>query len=236
MGSWRQLSCLQLGQLVQHRFGPQPWNPRAGASGWRGVGLQQAWALDSPAQGLLPGFLWADQIPAAGDRLGQGKQHQLPNGLAGLALPGAAGAEQGGGGLHRRKEKKRPPLAPTKPPGQGRQQGARLGLDPAALPARQVAGAWANHWGKCSPLRRTTADPEPQQTNRVKKPGLGPRPGLSLWLLSLWLLGLRQERAAWLRARSAAPATHAGPAAADRAHQRGPDTRGWRAGPPLPGG
>ena len=89
-----------------------PRNPRAGVSGWRGVGLQRAWALDNPAQGLLPGFLWADQIPAAGDRLGQGKQHQLLNGLAGLALPGAAGAEQGGGGLHRRKEKKRPHSRP----------------------------------------------------------------------------------------------------------------------------
>jgi len=116
MGSWRQLSCLHLGQLVHHGLGPQPWNPRAGASGWRGVGLQRAWALDSPAQGLLPGFLWADQIPAAGDRLWQGEEHQLPSccgGWAGLALPGAAGAEQGGGGLHRRKEKKRPHSRPT---------------------------------------------------------------------------------------------------------------------------
>ena len=78
-------------------------------------GLPRAWALDSPAQGLLPGFLWADQIPAAGDRLGQREQHQLPSccgGWAGLALPGAAGAEQGGGGLHRRKEKKRPHSRP----------------------------------------------------------------------------------------------------------------------------
>ena len=75
-------------------------------------GLEPGSALDGPAQGLLPGFLWADQIPAAGDRLGQGKQHQLLNGLAGLALPGAAGAEQGGGGLHRRKEKKRPHSRP----------------------------------------------------------------------------------------------------------------------------
>ena len=46
----------------------------------------------------------------------------------------------------------------------------------------------------------------------------------------------RPQRAAWLLARSAAPATRAGPAAADRAHQRGPDIGGWRAGPPLPGG
>ena len=30
-------------------------------------------ASDGPAQGLLPGFLWADQIPAAADRLGQGE-------------------------------------------------------------------------------------------------------------------------------------------------------------------
>jgi hypothetical protein len=67
--------------------------------------------------------------------------------------------------------RKNAPLAPNKPLGQGRQQGGRLGLDPAALPARQVAGAWANHWGKCSPLRCTTADPELQQDNRVKKPG-----------------------------------------------------------------
>ena len=36
----------------------------------------------------------------------------MPSGLAGLALPGAAGAEQGGGGLHRRKEKKRPHSRP----------------------------------------------------------------------------------------------------------------------------
>jgi hypothetical protein len=113
MGSWRKLSCLHLGQLVHHGLGPQPWNPRAGASGWRGVRLQRARALDGPAQGLLPGFLWTDQIPAAGDRLGQGKQHQLLNGLAGLALPGAAGAEEGGGGLHRRKEKKRPHSRPS---------------------------------------------------------------------------------------------------------------------------
>ena len=112
MGSWRQLNCLHLGQLVHHGLGPQPWNPRAGASGWRGVGLQRAWALDGPAQGLLPGFLWADEIPAAGDRLGQREEHQLPNGLAGLALPGVAGAEQGGGGLHRWKEKKRPHSRP----------------------------------------------------------------------------------------------------------------------------
>ena len=46
---------------------------------------------------------------------------------------------------------KTPPLAPIKPLGQGRQQGARLGLDPAALPARQVAGAWANHRGSALP-------------------------------------------------------------------------------------
>ena len=78
-------------------------------------GLPRTWALDSPAQGLLPGFLWADQIPAAADWLGQRKEHQLPSccgGRAGLALPGAAGAEQGGGGLHRRKEKKRPHSRP----------------------------------------------------------------------------------------------------------------------------
>ena len=115
MGSWQQLSCLHLGQLVHHGLGPQRWNPRAGASGWRGVGRQRAWVLDGPAQGLLPGFLWADQIPAAGDRLGQGEEHQLPSccgGWAGLALPGATGAEQGGGGLHRWKEKKRPPSRP----------------------------------------------------------------------------------------------------------------------------
>ena len=79
-------------------------------------GLKPGTALDSPAQGLFPGFLWADQIPAAGDRLGQGEQHKLPSccgGRAGLALPGAAGAEQGGGGLHRRKEKKRPHSRPS---------------------------------------------------------------------------------------------------------------------------
>ena len=73
-------------------------------------------ALDGPAQVLLPGFLWADQIPAAADWLGQREQHQLPScfgGRAGLVLPGAAGAEQGGGGLHRRKEKKRPLSRPT---------------------------------------------------------------------------------------------------------------------------
>ena len=78
-------------------------------------GLEPGSALDGPAQGLLPGFLWADQIPAAGDRLGQREEHQLPSccgGWAGLALPGAAGAEQGGGGLHRRKEKKRPHSRP----------------------------------------------------------------------------------------------------------------------------
>jgi hypothetical protein len=33
---------------------------------------------------------------------------------------------------------KTPPLAPNKPLGQGRQQGARLGLDPAALPAQDL--------------------------------------------------------------------------------------------------
>ena len=98
---------------MHHGLGPQRWNPRAGASGWRGVGHKRAWALDSSAQGLLPGFLWADQIPAAADWLGQGKQHQLPNGLAGLALPGAAGAEQGGSGLHRRKEKNVPHSRPS---------------------------------------------------------------------------------------------------------------------------
>ena len=78
--------------------------------------LELGMALDGPAQGLLlPGFLWADQIPAAGDWLGQGEQHQLPScwgGWAGLVLPGAAGTEQGGGGLHRRKEKKRPHSRP----------------------------------------------------------------------------------------------------------------------------
>jgi len=233
MGSWRQLSCLQLGQLVQHRFGPQPWNPRAGASGWRGVGLPRALALDSPAQGLLPGFLWADQIPAAGARLGQGKQHQLPNGLAGLALPGAAGAEQGGCGLHRRKEKKRPHSRPTSRWVKAASRELALALTRRRCQPRTCSGCWplGEPSGKCSPLRCTTADPELQQDNRVGKPGLGPRPGLSLWLL-----GLRPERAAWIRAHSAAPATHAEPAAADRAHQRGPDTCGWRAGPPLPAG
>ena len=80
--------------------------------------------------------------------------------------------------LASQKGEKTPPLAPIKPQGQGRKQGACLGLDPAALPARQVAGAWANHWGKCSPLRCTTADAELQQTNRVKRPGFGPRQGL----------------------------------------------------------
>ena len=76
-------------------------------------GLERGMALESPAQGLLlPGFLWADQIPAAGDWLRQGEQAELPGYLIGLALPGAAGAEQGGGGLHRRKEKKRSPSRP----------------------------------------------------------------------------------------------------------------------------
>ena len=103
--------CRPTSQATSQR---PPRNPRAGASGWRGVGLSRAWALDSPAQGLLPGFLWADQIPAAGDRLWQREEHQLLNGLAGLALPGAAGAEQGGGGLHRRKEKKRPHSRPIR--------------------------------------------------------------------------------------------------------------------------
>ena len=78
--------------------------------------LELGMALDGPAQGLLfPGFLWADQIPAAGDWLRQGEQAELlwwPGYLIGLALPGAAGAEQGGGGLHRRKEKKRSPSRP----------------------------------------------------------------------------------------------------------------------------
>lgn len=75
--------------------------------------LELGMALDGPAQGLLfPGFLWADQIPAAGDWLRQGEQAELPGYLIGLALPGAAGAEQGGGGLHRRKEKKRPHSRP----------------------------------------------------------------------------------------------------------------------------
>ena len=46
---------------------------------------------------------------------------------------------------------KTPPLAPTKPLGQGRQQGARLGLDAAALLARQAAGTWANHRGSALP-------------------------------------------------------------------------------------
>ena len=142
---------------------------------------------------------------------------------------------------------KTPPLAPTGPPGQGRPSGtetctqqfppgARLGLDPAALPARQVAGAWANHRGSALPCGAPLLTLNSSKPTGGRKPGLGPRPGLSLWLLSLWLLGLRPGRAAWLLARSAAPATHAGPAAADRAHQRGPDTCGWRAGPPLPGG
>jgi len=138
MGSWWQLSCLHLGQLEHHGLGPQPWNPRAGASGWKGAGRQRASALNGPAQGRLPGLLWADQIPAAADRLGQREQHQLLNGRGRLALPGAAGAEQGGGGLHRRKEKKRPPPAPIQPQGQGRLQGARLGLDAAALPAQAL--------------------------------------------------------------------------------------------------
>jgi hypothetical protein len=142
MGSWWQLSCLHLGQLEHHGLGPQPWNPREGASGWRGVGRQRAWALDGPAQGLLPGFLWADQIPAAADRRGQGEQQQLLNSRGRLALPGAAGAEQGGGGLHRRKEKKRPPPAPIQPRGQGRplvtKSGSRQGLDAAALPAQDL--------------------------------------------------------------------------------------------------
>ena len=75
--------------------------------------LELGMALAGPAQGLLlPGFLWADQIPAAGDWLRQGEQAELPGYLIGLALPGAAGAEQGGGGLHRRKEKKRPHSRP----------------------------------------------------------------------------------------------------------------------------
>jgi hypothetical protein len=182
MGSWRQLSCLQLGQLVQHRFGPQPWNPRAGASGWRGVGLQRAWALDSPAQGLLPGFLWADQIPAAGDRLGQREEHQLPScfgGRAGLALPCAAGAEQGGGGLHRWKEKKRPHLRPTSRRVKAASRALALALTlrrcqpntrAAPLGALCAIGCWrlGKPSGKCSPLRCTTADPELHQANRVK--------------------------------------------------------------------
>lgn len=116
------------GDGITAELSKQPWNPRAGASGWRGVGLQRAWALDSPAQGLLPGFLWADQIPAARDRLGQGKQHQLLNGLAGLALPGAAGAEQGGGGLHRRKEKNRPLSRPTSRRGKAASRALALAL------------------------------------------------------------------------------------------------------------
>ena len=78
-------------------------------------GLGPGSASDGRAQGLLPGFLWADQIPAAADWLGQREEHQLPSCCgcrAGLGLPGAAGAEQIGGGLHRRKEKKRPHSRP----------------------------------------------------------------------------------------------------------------------------
>ena len=123
---------------------------------------------------------------------------------------------------------KTPPLAPIKPPGQGRQQGARLGLDAAALPARQVAGTWANHRGSALPCGAPRLTLNSSRTTGWKsrdRPPAGPEP-----------VALRPEHAAWLLARSAAPATHAGPAAADRAHQRGPDTCGWRAGPPLPGG
>jgi hypothetical protein len=148
MGSWRQLSCLHLGQLVHHGLGPQRSNPRAGASGWRGVGRQRAWALDGPAQGLLPGFLWTDQIPAAADRLGQGKQHQLPNGRGRLALPGAAGAEQGGGGLHRRKEKKRPHSRPLS----RRVKAARVALK-GALSNSHRALALALTRRRCQPVR-----------------------------------------------------------------------------------
>ena len=50
-------------------------------------------ASDDRAQGLLPYFLWADQIPTAADWLGQRKEHQLPSCCgcrAGLWLLGAA--------------------------------------------------------------------------------------------------------------------------------------------------
>jgi hypothetical protein len=86
---------------------------------WRQLTLSPD--LNGPAQGLIfPGLTWADQIPAAGDRLLQREQAELLWGLGELALLGAAGAGEGGGGLHRRTEKKRPPLAPNKPPGQVR--------------------------------------------------------------------------------------------------------------------
>ena len=103
--------ALSVSRPISHASQRPPRNPRAGASGWRGVGHKRAWALDGPAQGLLPGFLWTDQIPAAADWLGQREEHQLPSGRGRIALPGAAGAEQGGGGLHRRKEKNAPTRA-----------------------------------------------------------------------------------------------------------------------------
>ena len=78
---------------------------------WRQLTLSPD--LNGPAQGLIfPGLLWADQIPAAGDRLLQREQAELLWGLGELALLGAAGAGEGGGGLHRRKEKKRPHSRP----------------------------------------------------------------------------------------------------------------------------
>jgi hypothetical protein len=105
---------------------------------------------------------------------------------------------------------------------------ACLDLDPAG--AASPSGCWrlGEPSRKCSPLCCITADPELQQDNRVKKPGLGPRPGLSLWPL-----GPRPGRAAGLPARIAAPATPAGPAAAHRAHPPGPGTGGWQAAPLL---
>jgi len=73
-------------------------------------------ALHAPAKRLLPAGLWADQIPAAADRLWnrQGEEHQLLGDLhwmtaLWLALAGSAGI---GGGFHGELEKKRPPPRP----------------------------------------------------------------------------------------------------------------------------
>ena len=84
---------------------------------------------------------------------------------------------------------KTPPLAPIKPLGQGRplhgKSGARLGLDAAALLARQAAGTWANHQGRALPCVAPRLTLNASKPTGGRKPGLGPRPGLSLWLLGL---------------------------------------------------
>jgi len=136
----------------------------AAPPGRRGPGAQPA--LDAPAQRLLPAGLWADQIPAAADRLRnrQGEEHQLPGDLhwvtaLWLALAGTAGS--GGGGFHGELEKKRPPSTPLSHGVKATAQVLALALTLWRRQPTASGGCWPRGGpsGRCSPALWTTANP-----------------------------------------------------------------------------